>query len=85
VSETEVEASRSGFVDASVQDMVSVPPDVVPVLEQVEDVVDAVDVVDVVDVVSFLQPGIRNNGRDKTRIILNDFNFSSSGNNPNVN
>ena len=45
-------------------------PDVVPVLEQVYVVVDAVDAV---DVVSFLQPGIRNNGRDKTRIILNDF------------
>ena len=30
VSETEVDASRSGFVDASTQDMVSVPPDVVP-------------------------------------------------------
>ena len=52
-------------------------PDVVPVLEQVDVVVDAVDVdVDVVDVVSFLQPGIRNNGREITRIILSNFIFS---------
>jgi hypothetical protein len=48
-------------------------PDVVPVLEQVVDVVDAVDAV---DVVSFLQPGIRNNGRETTRIILSNFIFS---------
>jgi hypothetical protein len=45
-------------------------PDVVPVLEQV------VDAVDAVDVVSFLQPGIRNNGRETTRIILSNFIFS---------
>ena len=60
-------------------------PDVVPVLEQVDDVVDAVDAVDVVDVVAFLQPGIRNYGRETTRTILSNFIFSSSGNNPNVN
>jgi hypothetical protein len=52
-------------------------PDVVPVLLHV--IVDEVDEVDEVEV--FFQPIIRNNGKEKTRIILNHFIFSSSGNN----
>ena len=51
-------------------------------LEQVVDEVDAV--VDEVDEVNessdFLQPRMKNNGSEKTSIILSNFFFSSSGN-----
>jgi hypothetical protein len=49
--------------------------------EQLVEEVDVVDVVvEVVESSDFLQPRMRNNGSEKTSIILSNFIFSSSGN-----
>ena len=67
------------FASAVVTRFEELSPTLPTTLEQVVDEVDAV--VDEVDESSyFLQPRMRNNGSEKTSIILSNFFFSSSGN-----
>ena len=70
------------FASAVVTRFEELSPTLPTTLEQVVDEVDAVvDEVDEVDESSdFLQPRMRNNGSEKTSIILSNFIFSSSGN-----
>ena len=79
------------FASAVVTRFEELSPTLPTTLEQVVDEVDAVvdevdeaDEVDEVDEVDessdFLQPRMRNNGSEKTSIILSNFFFSSSGN-----
>ena len=70
------------FASAVVTRFEELSPTLPTTLEQVVDEVDAVvDEVDEVDESSdFLQPRMRNNGSEKTSIILSNFFFSSSGN-----
>jgi hypothetical protein len=67
------------FASAVVTRFEELSPTLPTTLEQVVDEVDAV--VDEVDESSdFLQPRMRNNGSEKTSIILSNFIFTSSGN-----
>ena len=61
-----------------VVDEVDAVVDVVDEVDEVDAVVDEVDEVD--ESSDFLQPRMRNNGSEKTSIILSNFFFSSSGN-----
>ena len=62
----------------------TLPTTLEQVVDEVDAVVDEVDEADEVDEVDessdFLQPRMRNNGSEKTSIILSNFFFSSSGN-----